>query len=230
METNKKLKNLMNKIKKDEKNVDKLKSTILELNNNKDNINKNLQSILFKEQNLSIYISELDEIENNMTTCNNIINLFKCNKKGEGIIDHIVGTNILPYLEEMVNNILNIIGGHMSVKMEMNNSLVDIKINKNDYYINIGNVSGYEYDLLNFIFRLAISNINNNVNFNFLIIDEGLKFSDNNNKEIIKKLMEYMRDSYKWIIMISHDNFIKTFYDTELQIKKISNIESKLYF
>ena len=48
--------------------------------------------------------------------------------------------------------------------------------------------------------------------------------------KIIKKLIEYMRESYKWIIMISHDNFIKTFYDSELKIKKISEIESKLYF
>jgi len=211
-----------------ENKIDIIKDEINKINNEKELKNNNLQNLLLKIKNLKIYISELDDIENNISNCNNIINLFKCNKKGEGIIDHIISTNILPYLEEMINNILKIINSHMFIKLEMNNSLIDIKINKNNYYIDAANISGYEYDLLNFIFRLSIGNINNIINFNFLIIDEGLKFSDNNNKEIIKKLIEYMRDSYKWIIMISHDNFIKTFYDSELKIKKISEIESNL--
>ena len=87
--------------------------------------------------------------------------------------------------------------------------------------------SGYESYILDLIFRIALVQINNHIKTNFMIIDEGFSACDNDNKNNVKTLLEYMSNYYDWILIISHDDFIKSFYDMDITIKKttVENIK-----
>ena len=215
--------------------------TTIRLNNQMDEINQlrsdgeqyinNIALIKNKIDNINTCIKEKKRIDDDNEVCNNIVNMFKYSDKKEGIIDNIISTNILPYLQNIINEILDSIDGHFTIELKSYNGQINIYTKKNNSGgIDANSSSGYEGDLLNLMFRLAFNKINNYIDMDFLIIDEGLKFSDNKNKEVIKRLIEHMKDSYEWIIMISHDDFIKTFYDQDINIEKISDNESKLIF
>jgi hypothetical protein len=145
-------------------------------------------------------------------------------------MDHFLSENILPYLQNVINTLLGEVCCHFTVKLVSDEGCIDVYLKRSneDRLIDASNCSGYEGDIINIIFRFAFSKINGFLDTDFFIIDEGIKFSDANNKEVIKRVIEYMRDSYNWIIMISHDDFIKDFYDVDLKIEKISKTESHI--
>ena len=64
------------------------------------------------------------------------------------------------------------------------------------------------------------------------MIDEGFNACDADNKNNVKELLEYMRSYYDWILIVSHDEFIKSFYDMDIRIRTsangsfISNVEN----
>ena len=220
--------------------LNELKNSLLKKKNEIEQLNINLDKIKLEDheldtkvKNINICIEEKERIDNQNEVCDKIINMFKCTDGKDGIIDYIITTDLLPKLQEIINNVIKSIDGHMKIQLLNMNGQIYVYTNKsseNNNLIDASSSSGYESDLLNLIFRLAFNKINNFIDFNFLIIDEGLKFSDNKNKGVIKKLIEHMKESYKWIIMISHDDFIKTFYEKDLSIKKISNDESNINY
>lgn len=211
--------------------LDEQMKEINELRSDGDRLINEIALVKNKIDNINKCIKEKKKIDDDNEVCNNIVNMFKYSDKKEGIIDNIISTNILPYLQNIINEILESIDGHFTIELKSYNGHINILTKKNnDSGIDATSSSGYEGDLLNLMFRLAFNKINNYIDMDFLIIDEGLKFSDNKNKEVIRRLIEYMKDSYEWIIMISHDNFIKTFYDKDINIEKVSNNESKLLY
>jgi DNA repair exonuclease SbcCD ATPase subunit len=144
-----------------------------------------------------------------------------------GLVDTLLSKNIIPYLQTSINGILNEVG-HYQVNITYKNQSVNVY---KDNGLNIIMSSGYESYLLDLVFRLALVQINNHIKTDFLIIDEGFNACDAENKNNIKELLEYMRSYYKWILIISHDDFVKSFYDMDIRIQsnpngsRISNID-----
>jgi len=134
-----------------------------------------------------------------------------------GLVDRILSKNIIPYLQSRINNILSSVG-HYKISIKYVNRSVNIY---KDSGLNISMSSGYESYLLDLVFRLALVQINNHVRTDFLIIDEGFNACDDEHKHNIKDLLEYMRSYYSWILIISHDPFIKSFYDQSIGIQSV---------
>ena len=136
-----------------------------------------------------------------------------------GLVDTLLSKNIIPYLQTSINGILNEVG-HYQVNITYKNQSVNVY---KDNGLNIVMSSGYESYLLDLVFRLALVQINNHIKTDFLIIDEGFNACDAENKNNIKELLEYMRSYYKWILIISHDDFVKSFYDMDIRIQSNPN-------
>jgi len=77
--------------------------------------------------------------------------------------------------------------------------------------------------IFNIIFRIALSQLNNYIKPNFMIIDEAFDNCDTEGKNSILKLIDIMRTYYEWILIISHDNSIKMTYDKQIIINTIDN-------
>lgn len=137
-----------------------------------------------------------------------------------GIVDGILSRSIIPYLEASLNGILSEIG-HYSVSIEYYGSSVRVEKIVDNKKLSIVLNSGYESYLFDLVFRLALAQINNNIRTNFIVIDEGFGKCDDENKFVIKKVLEYMKAQFKWLLIVSHDKFIKSFYDMDIRIQTI---------
>lgn len=134
-----------------------------------------------------------------------------------GLVDLLLKKRVIPFLETYINRILANVG-HYTVKIEYRNQSVNIYKSDN---LNICMSSGYESYLLDLVFRLSLSMINNHIRTNFLVIDEGFNACDADHKDNVRQLLEYMRSYYSWILIISHDAYIKSFYDHSITIDQI---------
>lgn len=149
-----------------------------------------------------------------------------------GLVDTLLSKNIIPYLQRNINSILADVG-HYQVNIEYKNQSVNIY---KDSGLNIIMSSGYESYLLDLVFRLALVQINNHIKTDFLLIDEGFNACDSDNKNNIKELLEHMRSYYRWILIISHDEFIKSFYDMDIRItpvdggSRLCNMDKKIEY
>lgn len=143
-----------------------------------------------------------------------------------GLVDTLLSKNIIPYLQTNINSILTDVG-HYQIEIKYKNQSVNIykKVTSDEIErgLNVIMSSGYESYLLDLVFRLALVQINNHIKTNFLLIDEGFNSCDPDSKNNIKELLEFMRSYYKWILIISHDDFIKSFYDMSIDIQTIND-------
>jgi DNA repair exonuclease SbcCD ATPase subunit len=160
----------------------------------------------------------LEEIKKDYEEAELERNTYVCIKKlldKDGLVDKILTDNIIPYLEESINGILDKVG-HYRISIKYHNQSVNIYMNGK---LNVIMSSGYESYLLDLVFRLALVQINNHVKTKFLIIDEGFNACDQENKNNVRDLLSYMKSHYDWILIVSHDEFIKSFYDMSISIE-----------
>ena len=69
---------------------------------------------------------------------------------------------------------------------------------------------------------MVFTRISGVIRTNFIIIDEAFDASDSKNKENIKSMIDYMDNIYDWIIIISHDTYIKSNFENHINIKTIT--------
>jgi DNA repair exonuclease SbcCD ATPase subunit len=148
--------------------------------------------------------------------------LMKILREDDGIVNFIMTKNLLPKFNEIVNGLL-LKFGEPIVKMVYEKGFIDIY---DENGIDIVKSGGYRSYLNNLIYRLAISQVNGYMSTNFMIIDEILDSSDNENKKNIKKLIEYLRVKNDWNLIISHDNDIKDAFETTLKITKSDKLKN----
>ena len=182
---------------------------------------------------------EIEELDKRKTVLDHIKKALDKN----GLVDTLLSKNIIPHLQKSINSILADVG-HYQVDIQYKNQSVNIykkgntnvnsNVNSNARTLSVVMNSGYETYLLDLIFRLALVQINNHIKTNFLIIDEGINSCDPEHKNNIKELLEFMRGYYSWILIISHDEYIKSFYDMNISINNvgdgsnITNVDKKI--
>lgn len=191
------------------------------------------QKLVTKKNSVEIDIGIFAEIKSSIERDSKYQFIMSCIKgllDKSGLVDLLLTKRIIPYLECRINQILTNVG-HYQVKIEYRNQSVNIY--KSDASsqtdLNICMSSGYESYLLDLVFRLSLSMINNHIRTNFLIIDEGFNACDAEHKENIRELLEYMRSYYSWILIVSHDAYIKSFYDHSIEIDQITQISDVPY-
>ncbi len=169
--------------------------------------------------------TELEQLKNtkilitNNTKKKEMMQIIKNTTDNGGLLDDIIGDTILPIIEMIVNNILNTVDNY-KIKLSYPSSSVRItKIeNENDNESCGLMASGHEKSILNIIFRLALTKINTLQGTNFFIIDEAFKNSDNSKKQKLHTLFEYLRNNYDWCLIVTHDDYIKDNFNSEINI------------
>jgi len=208
-----------------EKNMDVIKNLEKKKNVMESEQMKNEQLIMeiqYISRRLSEYNEEIKELENTKA----ILGVIKETLEKDGLVERILKNNIIPYLEEEINLVLNRVGVFKIKIVYLNRSITIYKENG----LSLEMSSGYETYLMDLVFRFAIQNINRLIRINHTIIDEGFGSCDDQNKVNIRNLLEMMREKYDWILIISHDSYIKNFYDHSIGIQKTKDGVSKIIF
>lgn len=189
-------------------------------------VNDNEENIRRLENQIEQLKRECALLDDYMTT---IIELGKNRQLNDDIIDIIrnkfigdmLNNTIMQEIKTMANNILS---EFVSFKVDMICGEKTIKIDK------IGldgkrscatKMSGYEKLMTNIVFRMAINEWNRRYGINFFIIDEGFSYCDDNAIEKMEGLFEYMRKKYAYVIVVTHNEQLKTYMDRTITFQSL---------
>jgi len=158
--------------------------------------------------------TRFDEQERDKKEYSIIISMF--GDKGDGIINGLLSSKIVPRLESIINQLCK----NMNIsEVSMSFSDGDFSICRKEGGTKVYMNGGYVNHIANMIFRIALMQINNYIKPNFIIIDEVFDKTSSTNKKNILKLMDQLKLYYDFALVVSHDLEIKANYDHTLKIE-----------
>lgn len=187
----------------------KLKVTTQSIENKNKIITRN--EITLKQ--VSKMKNEIDELKQEKQ----IIEYVSKTLEKDGIQDTILIKNIIPKLQQEINNLLSTLSNFNIEIKYLNKTLQVYKIvNKKDRILKL---SGYEHMILGLCFRLVFCGLTQQ-KCKFLCFDEIFTFADDNGIQKIGQLFDYIRSRFNFALVISHNDNIKKFCDVSLNIEK----------
>lgn len=157
---------------------------------------------------------ELKDMEAERNIYTQLIDIIK-----NGLVDNLLTKRIIPKLCDNVNEILSSFVNY-KIHMEYDNKKLKVYKKDNDNLLSDAKrLSGYETLMANIAFRLTINNIDKLYKTNFFIIDEGFAYCDEQAVTKITNLFEYMRRIYKFVIVVSHNEQIKSYTNMDVPIQ-----------
>jgi len=235
----------INKLKDDFNNLKLIKEK--EKNDEIDNINKEINKI--KDDiynNITIKINKLNqEIKDLQNNINDLIfqqneneNLnkeyIKILKKLEELNDYeyiIKNADENTIINKIINSTLsnlNILINNLSypiinkeIYFEFKDNSLSIKDIEKDYDIRL--YSGGEKEIIDVIFNIILSDFLTNINVNIKFIDEMLVSVDKEKIDNLQQLFKELKERFEKIIIISHEDKIKNYYDINYNISKINS-------
>ena len=82
--------------------------------------------------------------------------------------------------------------------------------------------SGFEKFIVGIAIRVTLSNMSLSAKTNFFIVDEGWSCMDNNNRNNIRIVIEYIKDLYDYVIIISHLEELKGQTEHIINVERIN--------
>lgn len=143
------------------------------------------------------------------------------NENNKGLINSIIDNNILPKLEDGINDILKVLCDY-TIRMQRKGVAINIIKERNDKRLNIDTNSGSERLTCDIAFRLALLSMNQIILTNMLILDETFVYLDEDSMGKLEDIIKFMKEKFKYMILISHDERIKQLYDNNIYIKTIN--------
>lgn len=145
----------------------------------------------------------------------------------DGISYYLI-SKILPKIENEINNILtNIVDFRLILNTDGKN--INAYIVYEDSYWPMELSSGMERFISSIAIRIALVRITSLPKSQFFIIDEGLGVLDTTNLNQMYLLFNYMRDVFKFTLIISHIDIVKDMVDSTLQIQNINGFSKLKY-
>lgn len=123
---------------------------------------------------------------------------------------------MLNNLTTQVNNLIRI--KNILVKLEMNEKGLNVIVCKNGVEYMVHASSGSERTIINFAFRIALSNMSNCPMPNMLILDEGFTSFDQNALMNLRDVFDNIIKYFDTIIIISHLEALKTYCNKNIFI------------
>lgn len=202
-------------------NINSIQNTLYQKKFELDSYNKKLEQYLEKRK-------EYDNISLRFQTCQ----LYSQIVDRDGLPYQIL-KKYLPIIEQDINQILNsmvkfnveftYVGkSNTSVKQcKSNLGAIDINICRHGIKpYNVHLASGFEQFIINLAIRMTLCKISLNAKPNFLIIDEGWACFDSDNLGNISLIMNYIKQQYDHIVIISHLDSLKYQSDYIINIEK----------
>lgn len=184
-----------------------------------------------KYQKINQKICELEKLKENCEEIKDLKNKYsileeynmllskKINKKNNSVIIDILNNDIIKNLVIEWNIILNRI---VDFQIEIDNEL-NLIIIKNSLKYNISTICGFEKNICNITFRIAIYNLSKCSKATFFCLDEITSILDTDQKEKLNKLKNILKESFTNIIILSPTNDILDLSDINIKILKSSN-------
>ena len=142
----------------------------------------------------------------------------------DGLGDTILKDSIISKLQETVDNTCDYIKHEKIYINTVNKSENSYK--KYDIVIStakckdVCNAGGFQYNIIELIFKLAFLKINCYFKSSFIIIDEIFDACSNENKDMAVKLIDYFGSQYEKILLVSHNHTIINTFNKRLVILK----------
>lgn len=146
------------------------------------------------------------------------------------MITNIMQSTIFPVIEMQVNETLeNMCDYKIKLKCVSKGIMLE-KIRQDGKVINIETLSGCENVVLNIAFRFALTKYNNFIKTECIFIDEIFRYLDASKIQSVVTIFDYIRENYKWGLLISHDERIVQLYDSSIYVQKNEDMSSKITF
>ena len=138
--------------------------------------------------------------------------------KDQGTISSIIESLLLE-LENEINSILyELAEFNIKIHYDIKNGIDIYKIINNNIEISANQLSGFEKEVVNILFKIVLNKFNTKFTSNFLIIDEGFTSYDSKHLSHIDKLMSLLKSNYKFVLIISHIDTLKDYFDQIITI------------
>lgn len=141
-----------------------------------------------------------------------------------GVVDKILCNRIIPELEAGVNDLLRTVTD-FQIKITYNGSGLCIERiitspEGETTLVNAKLLSGFEHDVLNLIFKIKFNQLNAFIKTDFLILDEVLSSADDTHLNKLEHLFSYIKEHYKWCLLITHLGAMKNYFTQTISIDK----------
>lgn len=224
--------------------VELLEYEKIQLNNNK--INKNIiqikKELTEKQVQLKQLLKNKEQLIEKICHINKEIEMYLLNKqiiinlekelKINKIYIELVSKNGLPYelfqllipkIQNKMNEILMCITKFsIIIDLDEDNKILIYKVEEN-IKINLELCSGFEKFITNLALRVALIKLSNISTCNFMIFDESFLSIDSTYINNLSPIFATLKDSFQFILLISHSNIIKGYCDDALSIKRKNN-------
>jgi len=134
-------------------------------------------------------------------------------------IPYVLISKAVPYIQHYVNNILNQVID-FTVELETDGKNINAFIVYEDTKWPLELSSGMERFISSLAIRIALIKITNLPKPDFLAIDEGLGVLDSSNLNSMHTLFTYMKDMFRFNLVISHIDVVRDMVDNILTIDR----------
>ncbi len=125
----------------------------------------------------------------------------------------------IPYIQSYVNNILAQVTD-FTIEIETDGKNINVHICYDDNKWPLELASGMERFVSSLAIRVALIKITNLPKPNFIAIDEGLGVLDSNNLNSMHMFFNYLKDTFKFGLIISHIDVVRDMVDTIITIDR----------
>lgn len=203
---------IIDEINKYKEMVSKNKEKLDDFTNDRDEL---IEIICYTKKEIELYEStryDIQKIEKEANVYNNYVKILK--KDG---LPYILLNNLIPQLEEGINNILLPIT-NFSVSIENSDGSINLYKNYNGLKLNLELCSGFEKFIVGFGVRISLINLSKLSSCNFMLIDEGFSCMDSNNIKNLTSLFDTIKNMFDFVIVISHLDYVKSLCENQITI------------
>lgn len=134
-------------------------------------------------------------------------------------IPYVLISKAVPYIQQYANNILNQVID-FTIEMETDGKNINVFIVYDDNKWPLELSSGMERFMSSLAIRIALIKITNLPKPDFLAIDEGLGVLDSSNLNSMHTLFTYMKDIFRFSLVISHIDVVRDMVDNIITIDR----------
>lgn len=213
----------------------KTKWKLLKKSSNNSHYQDKLTTIKEKITQQKIYQNELKTLSQEHTTITETINDQTQLFNKFSLYLKIVDKNGMPFqiAQEKISHILKIVNRYLKQFVNFSIDIIinttDIKpkftilIKKQNLTLNIEDISGYESFVLRVGLKMALSKANFIGKCDTIMIDEGLDCIDSNNFKKLGNLLDYVKNHFNKVLLITHINEIEKYIDYKINIIHSNN-------
>jgi exonuclease SbcC len=137
-------------------------------------------------------------------------------------LPHKLIANIIPQVEEEINNILaQLVDFQVVLHADDKNINAYIAYDENNFWP-LELTSGMEKFVASLAIRTSLINVSTLPRPNFMAIDEGFGALDKTNLSSMVMLFDYLKTQFKFIMIISHIDSMRDVVDHHIEINKVN--------